>query len=976
MGLFDRLERFLDDVLLLPEDLRESLDAGDAALEADLPKEAAEFYGEVLAARPSLLRAALGLAEARRRLGDRGGALEALRHARALAPEDGELALATAESAASLAEWAIAGSAARVAARAFAAREPARFVEAQRLGAQADRELGRPDRAARELRKALAMEESLSPADLRELRLELLDALADDGDHAALRQVAGRLEIEELAPGVAGKVGDLLAEGGFTDEAAAALSRAAAHGHVRSKIGLARLQRLAGQVDQALETAQTAVAQGGGVDALDELALVFVASGRDDEAFEAMSAAAQAAPSVGRWRACVRTAPLVDLEAMSAAMNGLLGISPDDALTLLARAGLLVAEARACADPREFGEVLDATASALAHTFPPGAGEPRAMLLLAEARLLRAGEGGAAGEEHIGAALEALDRYADEIGEIPRLGSDDARAASLRSRALEVRFGAGESLDLAAALDDLTEFAKARDRVGLERAARRVRDDIDRPLLLAVLGEFNAGKSTLINAFIGAKVAPMGIVPTTATLNVLRSGAERRVRVVRGDGSTREGDYASLERLLADAEEGEGVDRVEIILPSETLERVWILDAPGTNAIDARHTQLAKEAARRADAVLWVFDAAQAGKMTEGAMHKELQRQGRHATLVLNKRDRLKPGELEKVSAVVSEGFGASPVAVSARAALKAKIAGDENALAASSFPELMETLERDVFARSRSLKRRAVAGRLADLLDDLLAEEESTRDALSVRALEIELQREQLAKLPDALEIAVHDAVRLLERDLDAAFGRAAQEVLEFVRPRSSRFAQHGVDREDRAFLEELLEEQMDQAVAACERRLRAQVAGLLRKALDDAPGAGGSEEPRWRDARAWIDDALLEQHLGRSLEAFRGFQRGLLAGTLPRFFAEVLPRAALDAEKLQTALSVGRADGREELREPLAAAVAGLLSELISRLDAAHTDTERDLRRLGERVFGPWRVLGRLARELALSPVPPAQD
>src|ERR1019366_9427059 len=39
--------------------------------------------------------------------------------------------------------------------------------------------------------------------------------------------------------------------------------------------------------------------------------------------------------------------------------------------------------------------------------------------------------------------------------------------------------------------------------------------DRSRPVRLAIVGEFNAGKSTFINALIGADVAPTGVLPTT-----------------------------------------------------------------------------------------------------------------------------------------------------------------------------------------------------------------------------------------------------------------------------------------------------------------------------------------------------------------------------------------------------------------------------------------------------------------------------
>ena len=49
----------------------------------------------------------------------------------------------------------------------------------------------------------------------------------------------------------------------------------------------------------------------------------------------------------------------------------------------------------------------------------------------------------------------------------------------------------------------------------------------DRPLLVTVMGEFNSGKSTFVNALLGEEVAPMGITPTTATINLLKYGREQ-----------------------------------------------------------------------------------------------------------------------------------------------------------------------------------------------------------------------------------------------------------------------------------------------------------------------------------------------------------------------------------------------------------------------------------------------------------------
>ena len=72
----------------------------------------------------------------------------------------------------------------------------------------------------------------------------------------------------------------------------------------------------------------------------------------------------------------------------------------------------------------------------------------------------------------------------------------------------------------------------------LPLAARAV-EAFDRPLLVAVMGEFNAGKSSFVNALVGEPVAEVGVTPTTATINVLRHGP-RGGRVLFHDGRVQE----------------------------------------------------------------------------------------------------------------------------------------------------------------------------------------------------------------------------------------------------------------------------------------------------------------------------------------------------------------------------------------------------------------------------------------------------
>ncbi|MCA9612345.1 MAG: hypothetical protein KC586_06265, partial [Myxococcales bacterium] len=468
MGFFDRFERFLDDVLFLPDDLRESLATADSALEAELFQEASELYRDILRER-ALPRAFVGLAHARRGLGDAEGTLEALIEARRLLPEDGELAMWTARTCGELGRHTESAVAARDAARLFATEGGEPFAEACTLAAFAEWHGGRPDRAARELRKALAS------APTPERRALLVEALGAAGLVGAARSVAATMAPDELPPPTALRVGRVLVELGAADVAQTLLEGALAGGAAEAGVWLARLALGRGDVEAAELHARRAVATGVGGPALVALGDALVRREREEEAAQAWLAASEALG--GEAEVLRRAAQVAPAELLA---------------TWLERADLGALPEHA--DLRAFarGEDVDDEP----HT-------PRGWLARAHARL----------EANTPAdALTALDAW-DAARGTQTSAADERRAAELRRRALRASWRAGEDVDLAAAIDAVGRFADEHALPEVARRARSLRDELDRPLLLGVLGEFNAGKSTLINAFIGAEVAPMGIVP-------------------------------------------------------------------------------------------------------------------------------------------------------------------------------------------------------------------------------------------------------------------------------------------------------------------------------------------------------------------------------------------------------------------------------------------------------------------------------
>ncbi len=258
-----------------------------------------------------------------------------------------------------------------------------------------------------------------------------------------------------------------------------------------------------------------------------------------------------------------------------------------------------------------------------------------------------------------------------------------------------------------------------------------------RPVRVAIVGEFNAGKSTFINALIGAEIAPTGVLPTTATLHHLRYAPDPIARVVFEPGHTPPERIVQVTELRATlkAIADDPIRRVEILVPIPSLTRVEILDTPGFNAPDARHAAAARGAFEEADAVIWLLDAGQALKQTERVILDEAKAAGIPVQMLVNKADRFGEADLAKVMTMVLESMKeigleswTPPLPLSARLALAGKL-GDEAALAKSGWGPVEELLDQQIVARSEELKERALRRRGVRVVEQLAARAASLAD-------------------------------------------------------------------------------------------------------------------------------------------------------------------------------------------------------------------------------------------------------
>ena len=565
------------------------------------------------------------------------------------------------------------------------------------------------------------------------------------------------------------------------------------------------------------------------------------------------------------------------------------------------------------------------------------------------------GQAGDAGRDEA-LALVAGTATAAQIKNLARLAPSSAARRFVVRRRAPPPLPSGDVVGMLAWAETLSEREPALAALAVPMA--RAGEAFGRPLLVAVMGEFNAGKSSLVNALAGADVAPVGVTPTTATINVLRYGAGGG-RVSYRDGTTRDLGPASVGPFLGELSDVEAatIRQVEIFAPVESLRRVEIVDTPGLNSLRPEHEKVARDFLVEADALVWVFAAGQAAKASERAALNLAQAANKKVLGVVNKIDRADPDEVEPLLRHVRHELGAlvdGVLALSAHAARAARRAGDAAALTASGFPALEARLEASFFARARELKRATAAAALHRFLDEARASllaPEAPPETTSGAGGQESSARGALAHAEARLRSALAAERVTLRARLNEGFRTAATEVRELVRPRAWLFGEHRADAGDEAFLADLLDDTTARSLAATR--------AALVTALGPDDGGAPSLDPvvaAWRaDITAALDDAV---------ERFQAYARGIIEGATAVFFRIDLPRIRLDLGAIHGALGRWSPDPEEVLFRNVERAVRHLGQRAEAQL--AERDRTREIDALieEENVTLPLAALERALR------------
>ena len=400
-------------------------------------------------------------------------------------------------------------------------------------------------------------------------------------------------------------------------------------------------------------------------------------------------------------------------------------------------------------------------------------------------------------------------------------------------------------------------------------ALQNMLKDIREPLLLVVVGEVKAGKSTILNALFGQEFCKVDVLPATDRIYIFKYGPREEAINV----------------------SGQVIERYQ---PIKFLQDFNIVDTPGTNTMVAEHQMITENFIPRADLVLFVFSVVNPW----GASAWELlrfvnQRWLKNVVFVLQQADLREPSEVNAIRQHLQEtatqklGFSPPIFAVSGRQAFLARTSGldKERLWRESNFAGFEQHISRMVDESRHGLPKLISAcqtgtvilsdsaRQVRDILATIVRDEEQLGRIEAVLAERREQTLRQVGGFLRGIEQACRrceqEGQQLLERNL--SFWRTWR----LVFGKSEWQERFQADLENK--MRELIQPQVENAVQLLETDLRSlwpqlqdtmesQFRGESRLSLSQAiPDFAGQR----RELLGAIELTLVERVAGRGMEA-----------------------------------------------------------------------------------------------------------
>jgi GTP-binding protein EngB required for normal cell division len=266
---------------------------------------------------------------------------------------------------------------------------------------------------------------------------------------------------------------------------------------------------------------------------------------------------------------------------------------------------------------------------------------------------------------------------------------------------------------------------------------------------LVVVGQFKRGKTSLINALLGADILPVAVVPLTSIATIMTYGDALRIKVYFNDGKVSEIKPESLSEFVTEKGNPKNVKDVsEVIVtyPSPYLkDGVRLIDTPGVGSIYQHNTDVAYRYLPKSDAALFLLSVDQPMSRAELDFLNDVKDYSNKIFFVLNKADYLRENDLKESIEFsrcgLKEAMGSDVklFPVSARLALEGMTAKDGELLQKSMLPIFSRELNRFLMEEKGNVLILSVSNNLLRIISQAKLEL-----ALELKSLETPLEELQ----------------------------------------------------------------------------------------------------------------------------------------------------------------------------------------------------------------------------------------
>ena len=306
-------------------------------------------------------------------------------------------------------------------------------------------------------------------------------------------------------------------------------------------------------------------------------------------------------------------------------------------------------------------------------------------------------------------------------------------------------------------LNRVIEIAESLEQKSIAERLRAIEERAQNPsaqLILPLIGEFSAGKTSLINALTDSKVLEIASLPTTATLYQIIFGApENKAIALSAEGEEVE--------LQLDALKNDELKKYPTVTLFDTSTKVpkdiIFVDTPGLSSPDPKHREVLTSILPRVDAILLTVDANQAVTRSLIDFVKSMRLAEKPIYLILNKIDTKSPSELQDLKRGIARDVDLPIDSLVCASAYTNNI---------SELQQLLTKIQAEktqIIAKVDALRTKELIGELRSFIAEVLRSSSSPQELKeAVRAQERELERLQnnIRQLMERVEEKLSDKV------------------------------------------------------------------------------------------------------------------------------------------------------------------------------------------------------------------------